>query len=294
MTGSSPGGTDGEDPSYADITALLAGARAAEPVPDEVAARLDATLAELTADRRRTSEAVVPLAGRRRLTGRRLLAAAAAVVVAGGAGIGLSHLPTSGSPSAGSAPRSTEAGAAAGTAPVPGTASSLEATKGLQDLRNGPLAAAATAFRTATFARDAAAYLRHPVVTTQAEVPHAGNALSPAPSPATSPGAGGTTGLSTPVAPGSAAGTGSRAGTTGQDGLGARDYSTRSNPLDSAGGAAAAPCTGPLHPHGATYPITLDGGPAVLVVHPAHAGRRLVQAWSCDGSAVLASARVRR
>ena len=34
--------------------------------------------------------------------------------------------------------------------------------------------------------------------------------------------------------------------------------------------------------------VMLDGRPAVLVVHAANAGSKLVEAWSCDGSQVLA------
>lgn len=70
---------------------LLASARHDEPVPDDVAARLDARLAELTAVRREVRPQVAPVvplaAGRRRLaTG---LVAAAAVVVTG---VGLGQL----------------------------------------------------------------------------------------------------------------------------------------------------------------------------------------------------------
>ena len=38
--------------------------------------------------------------------------------------------------------------------------------------------------------------------------------------------------------------------------------------------------------------ITFGGAPAVLVVHPAVQGRRLVEAWSCGGSQRLAQTRV--
>lgn len=74
---------------------LLAGARHDEPVPDEVTARLDATLDELHAERgtehptERPTAPVVPLsraARRRRLAGGALVAAAAVVVA--GVGIG--------------------------------------------------------------------------------------------------------------------------------------------------------------------------------------------------------------
>ena len=52
-------------------------------------------------------------------------------------------------------------------------------------------------------------------------------------------------------------------------------------------------CVGPRVTDGATVtPITLDGRPAVLVVHPARGGHRLAQAWSCSGTTRLASAQV--
>ncbi|KQT90912.1 hypothetical protein ASG49_14445 [Marmoricola sp. Leaf446] len=38
--------------------------------------------------------------------------------------------------------------------------------------------------------------------------------------------------------------------------------------------------------------VTLDGEPAVLVGRPARDGRRVVEAWSCDASRVLARTRV--
>lgn len=66
-----------------EVTRLLRAARAEEPMPDDVVARLDATLADLVADRSADGEAsnVVPLRPRRRRTA--LLAAAAAVIAVG-------------------------------------------------------------------------------------------------------------------------------------------------------------------------------------------------------------------
>jgi hypothetical protein len=75
-----------EDPAVDQLRALLADARATEPVPADVAARLDDTLAALR-EERLAEAGVVPLR-RRRAVGRWLVAAAAVVVVgAGGAGI---------------------------------------------------------------------------------------------------------------------------------------------------------------------------------------------------------------
>lgn len=77
------------------VRRLLAAARHTEPVPDEVAARLDRTLAELSAqDRELRHRPVVTLESRRRRRrATRLLVAAAAVVAVGiGAGPVLSGL----------------------------------------------------------------------------------------------------------------------------------------------------------------------------------------------------------
>ena len=73
------------------VRALLASARHSAPTPHDVVARLDATLASLSEERREvrpeTGAPVVTLAARRRRTAATLLLAAAAVVVAG-VGIG--------------------------------------------------------------------------------------------------------------------------------------------------------------------------------------------------------------
>lgn len=76
------------------ISRLLAEARADEPMPTDVAARLDDVLAGLSAERA-TAE-VVPLVRRRR-PARLLLAAAAAVVVAGGGAVTVQQLNGQGS-----------------------------------------------------------------------------------------------------------------------------------------------------------------------------------------------------
>jgi hypothetical protein len=73
------------------VRALLASARHSAPTPPDVVARLDATLASLSAERRElrpeTRAPVVTLASRRRRAAATLVLAAAAVVVAG-VGIG--------------------------------------------------------------------------------------------------------------------------------------------------------------------------------------------------------------
>jgi hypothetical protein len=63
-------------------------------------------------------------------------------------------------------------------------------------------------------------------------------------------------------------------------------------------GAASSPlpqaCPGPDLPETTSVQITFDGAPAVLVQHTAQGGSQVVQAWSCDGSAELATTSVRR
>lgn len=91
------------DPTPAEdqVRRLLADARHEEPVPADVAARLDGVLADLRAESRRTPVADDLAARRRRRTARNLLVAAAAVVVAG-VGISQVDLGSSGDDSAGS------------------------------------------------------------------------------------------------------------------------------------------------------------------------------------------------
>ena len=76
------------------VRALLASARHTAPTPPDVVARLDATLASLSAERRElrpeTRAPVVTLASRRRRAAATLVLAAAAVVVAG---VGIGQLP---------------------------------------------------------------------------------------------------------------------------------------------------------------------------------------------------------
>lgn len=98
------------------VRALLASARHTDPVPADVVARLDATLASLSEERREspleapheTRAPVVALASRRRRTAATLLLAAAAVVVAG---VGIGQVLPSGTSndSAGSAESATSA-----------------------------------------------------------------------------------------------------------------------------------------------------------------------------------------
>ncbi len=81
---------DEPDPEQARMRALLAdlgtdGAHPPGPVPDDVAARLDATLADLTAPA--AAAAAAPVRHRDRHRGRGLLVAAAVVLVVGAGGV---------------------------------------------------------------------------------------------------------------------------------------------------------------------------------------------------------------
>ena len=54
--------------------------------------------------------------------------------------------------------------------------------------------------------------------------------------------------------------------------------------------SSSVPCPGPTDTDASsTTVVRLDAAPAALVVHPAGNGKRLVEAWSCDGSRRLAS-----
>jgi hypothetical protein len=85
---------DGSEPTLppaddARIRHLLAEARHTDPMPDDVAARLDRVLAGLSQEREERLAPVVELASRRRRTAASLLVAAAAVVVVG---VGISQV----------------------------------------------------------------------------------------------------------------------------------------------------------------------------------------------------------
>lgn len=118
------------------VRALLASARHTEPIPDEVVARLDATLASLTGDRQETRAPVVALASRRRRTASTLLLAAAAVVVAG-VGIGQVLSPDGSDDSAGSeSVMSTQDRAAGKSDGVPYSAEAEAPDEGGAELQN--------------------------------------------------------------------------------------------------------------------------------------------------------------
>lgn len=113
----------------ARLRRLLAGARHAEPVPDDVAARLDRVLEQLSAEERdpEAHRPVVDLAARRRRRARRLLVAAAAVVVVG---VGVGQVVPTGS--GGDASDSASTAESAGSA-VADELAGAEDTDGLED-----------------------------------------------------------------------------------------------------------------------------------------------------------------
>lgn len=292
---------DQQDLTDADIAALLAEARVTDPIPSDVAARLDATLADLTADRAADRAAdgdapvapddvVVPLRPRRSL-GPRLLVAAAAIVVVGAGAVGLNQV-LGGKDSTLSS--STAAGPAAGSTARP---NALHPTAKGQDF--APMEVGVPEFTTASFSDDAATFvsdtsipmsldsLKHVNGSKGSEPPVFNGPLQPA----------------TPRASvryednsgGTASGSGTTNGGTGTSG-GAGAPAGGVNAPEPAAGAPVevAPCDGPADPAGTATQITLDGKPAVLVVGPIKDGKQLVQAWSCDGSGPLASATVTR
>jgi len=272
-----------DDPAYAGIRDLLASARVDGPIPAEVAARLDATLAELTG---RPTEApvpdedspvVVPLRRRSRLAPR-LLAAAAVVIVAGVGGVGLNQvLSNSGSDnkasSADSAVKSDEAGSA--KSPLVPTATVAQPADGLTSGGARSFAAngkSVLVLTTAGFADQAAGI-------DFASTARLGNLTqsydASAPSPVTPPNLAGS-----PDARGSTTVPGPTLQSTTAERAGKTLLLSRATDATS--------CRGPKIDGTDQYPVVLDGQPAVLVVHPVNAGTRLVEAWACDGSQVLA------
>jgi hypothetical protein len=243
-----------DDPAFDDLRAFLADARATEPMPADVAARLDETLASLQAERAAPAPVVpapvVPL--RRRLAP--VLAAAAVAVVVGGVGIAqlVGDNGAQRSVSADSA-GSSEALTSAPSATAPSARAPHPATKG------GDLAAfaAVPVFTRARFADQVAS-------------PQIAALDAPAGSPGTDPGTD------------TSSGTGSSPGEPPTPAEG------------RVPAAVASGCAGPALPGTRSVPILLDSQPAALVLHPVVDGEQLVEAWSCDGVERLASASVTR
>ena len=256
-----------DDPAHLEVRDLLASAKYDAPVPADVVARLDATLAELTGqapaeDLDETS--VVPLRRGSRLAPR-LLAAAAVLVVAGGGAVGLNQVighSSGADDKAGSSVAADTAGgkslteapptppAAVPQAPADGVGTEgFSATAGIPVLTTADFGADAVNLDLKALDKlQKAAQLRD---TTALGT----NDTAKSPSPVTS---------------------------------------EKGEPLSGwrATAGAARACAGPKIDGTRSLPIILDGKPAVLVVHPARARLHLVQAWSCEGSTVLASATI--
>ena len=251
-----------DDPGHDELRALLAGARVTESMPDDVAARLDATLVSLQAERAAESAVVVPL---RRRVGRVLVAAAAVVVIgAGGVGIvklGGSTSNSDDSTSAGDRPATVQedaggtgtSGSTAGSDAIPRELDSL-LSKGVPQLAK------------ATFRRDAARLMRATYNST------ADTASGPTPEPSSSP----SDDADVPLT-GYAAKAPAITATPQRT-----DTSTLTREL--------AACPGPKPVGAVTLPALLDGDSVALVFLTPTATEQQVQAWSCDGTTLLASA----
>ncbi len=273
-----------DDPAYDELRALLAGVRVTAPVPADVAARLDATLVSLSADRRagtasdEAPSVVVPLRRRSRV-GSRLLAAAAAVIVVGAGGVGLSQvLSSQDAAESADAPAIADGfGPAAPEAEAPrdqdlnGPDRLAELTERLSNTQAVPR------FTTTGFAREAAAFSGRDLALSwgsgldSTADEDEGTANSPR-TPATP--------TPTKKAESSSGGL-----TSGQSGASTADPQTGYF-------AAKAACPGPVGLGATLVPILYDGQPAALAVYPVTDGTQLYEAWSCDGRTMLASARV--
>jgi len=258
---------DFDDPAHAPIRDLLSSARVDTPIPADVAARLDATLAELTGQAsppvdQDAGAVVVPL--RRRLAPR-LLAAAVVVAIAGVGAVGLNRVlqdqaGTSDSVTAGAAADSGTESAAEPPA-VP------QVTSKSNRLLNGFSANAAGGVVALTAADFATQVQRLDLTTSVLQLDTGLKWASGTPESAPGP---------TPKSADSS--------NRDQSGGSRRGADT----VTSSSAAKALACPGPGIDGTSSYAILLDRKPAVLVVHPATNGTRLVEAWSCDGSQVLA------
>jgi len=276
-----------DDPAYADLRAELADLGDVGPVPADVAARLDDVLADLRGApaAEPLGDAPVPLR-RHAGAGRRLLAAAAAVVVVGGGGIGLANVVRDGTSGADKAERPASAaqdtaGMDAPSAPAAGNDDS-ESTEQRRGLDFTSYAMSVPQLTTAGFAEETGALLRDHAALLR------NNSLSRTPgaeSLGATPGKSTNDTLTGPSAQAdepSAVAPQPEQGSADRDTV--KDLSDAVTLLDS---CAVGRISG-----GVARPILLDSSPAILVIYPAVAGSRLVQARSCDANTVLISATV--
>jgi hypothetical protein len=262
-----------DDPAHDELRALLADVRATEPVPDDVAARLDATLASLQADREAvdthlepapasTGEVVVPLPHRLRRGAGRVLVAAAVLAVVGAGGVGIAQLTgdSAGNDATTSADQARD-DAGGGSAVAP------EATGATGDVpRAAHAARAVPELTTDAFAADAARVmvdLSADQKLTTLDKSMSGSVPGPR-SPAE-----GYAALEAPAV-----------------------TATPQRPTDSADTLGTSTCAGPEAPDAVTLPATLDGGLVALVFRPPGDATQRVEAWSCDGATLLQAATV--
>lgn len=228
------------------VRRLLADARHSDPIPDDVAARLDralADLADLDVEAGRPAATVTPLAQRRRNASRLLVAAAAVVLV--GVGVGQVLDGTSGgadseSATAGDARTYAEDGAAGTEAAEeePAEAAGVPESE-RDDLRRQGIAR----LRSQSFTDD--------VTELNAEY----LASSPAPS-----------------------------GETGSDGQGATLPEALDAPLLDGAGAAALTCGADAWGRGRFVAVRYDGLPAVLVFRKASGDTQVADLFLCGST----------
>ncbi|HEX2895837.1 MAG TPA: hypothetical protein VHO29_17675 [Marmoricola sp.] len=253
-----------DDPGHAWVRDLLADARVTTAPPADVSSRLDDTLAALQAEQQAPAN-VVPL--RRRLRPR-LAVAAAAVIVAAAGGVVVTQL--QGGPTGSN---STSSGAADSTARKAAPPSGPSGA--------GPQALSGTAVPSlsrTSFATDAAALMR----TIAADRNQVGQDSAQAlPSPTSVPG--GTPG---------AAGSTSEGLASAQDLRAPALTATPPSFETDRRSPGQDECRGPAVTGAVTLPALLDATPVALVFRaPTAAGQR-VEAWSCDGSSMLAQATI--
>ena len=250
-----------DDPKFDDVRELLADARVTDPVPDDVAARLDATLeslhAERAADGRAQSRPVVPLRHR----AGRILVAAAAVVVIGAGGVGIAQLDLGGSGDGGTADT---AAVADEDSSAPESADGLEVSP---EVPGALVGKGVARLSHATFAQDAARLM---VVLDQRAARGASKDDA-------------TTDSNEELADGEASGY-----------VGQAPPVTASPPGRTSGLQTIQDCAGPDAADAILVPATLDGATVALVFRPPTDDAQQVEAWSCDGSTLLASASVPR
>ncbi len=283
-----------DDPAHDGVRGLLASAKVTDPVPADVAARLDATLASLTADRRgeavdahpdahpENPPVVVPLRRRSRLAPR-LLAAAAAVVVVGAGGIGLAQVlgnqgsdqATTATADSATASGSENIGPPSPEAPAP-EATRDEASGGLSTLKGFASNKAVPRFTTAGFTSEVAAFS-----TRDLDLPWEGRLPTEEDN---SLGAG-----SGDSGPDPSENASPSPGLTATDkALAAKRSAFARLQRGNQYFAAQAACPGPVGIDATLVPILYDGQPASLAVHPEQAETQLYEAWSCDGLTLLA------